>query len=256
MYVTFRRTSLLTRDFFKRLVPYRDKASPTPEADDDDDTAFFSFMRKRTKLPDISDRQTISNCTVLFLVCDRLFLLKEDLSQWSFQKSQEPEAMKAYRKQLLKDIELLRSRKSSSQSTPARDAAELVDVLAEQREYHNSNCVPMFEVLLSVHCDDIDKILVHKGREPSVDIRCYGSHQICLVFTGDMERQMFIDQVFAIKQRLEEGGGVSYDAEDDSSQHQVFGSNKKNPMRQDDADTSQGEESESEEEPMDQAIYD
>lgn len=103
MYVTLRRTSLLTRDFFKQHVPYRGKSASS--STDQEESSFFSFLKSDEPPPDIRDAQTITNCTVLFFICDRLFLLKEDLNRWSYLKAQEPNILKAYHKNLLKEIQ-------------------------------------------------------------------------------------------------------------------------------------------------------
>lgn len=91
--------------------------------------------------------------------------------------------------------------------------------------------------------------MVHKGREPSVDIRCYGDKKwhICIVFTGDMERQMFLDQIFEIKKNLEEPPATGKASDDGDESMQMLGRAKRTD-KQDDDDSSVAEDSESEEE--------
>jgi len=86
----------------------------------------------------------------------------------------------------------------------------------EMMEYNEKNLVRLFDVLLCVDCAEINKLNVHKGKEPSVEIKCYdNTHRISLLFTGDMERQRFIDVVFDVMQKMENSNSESSENEDE-----------------------------------------
>jgi len=143
-------------------------------------------------------------------------------------------------------------------------------------DHHDKNCVKMFDVLLCIPCDKIDKVLVHKGKDPSIDIRCYEEfvknpsneerkeklHQICLVFTGDMERQQFIDQIYRCKEQLENdpggttGGYVGENKYEDTIKTIKENKRKKEEQKKQDKDLMILDDSDSDEPELEAPIYD
>ena len=89
---------------------------------------------------------------------------------------------------------------------------------AKQMEYlvKDKSRLPLYKALLCLPLNQIKRVDVHKGKDPSVEIHCYERpedefddeeeipysdpnyypHQIQLMFSGDMERQTFIDAVW------------------------------------------------------------
>lgn len=103
----------------------------------------------------------------------------------------------------------------------------------------------LLKAVLCIDMEKIQKLDVHKGRKPTVEIHCYDAtdpdalsenpdlppyqHSIQLCFTGDMERQNFIDMVWGyhVEQQEEdenegdeEGILDAIEGEDDSDEEE------------------------------------
>lgn len=109
--------------------------------------------------------------------------------------------------------------------------------------------------------EDIHKLEVHKGRKPTVEIHCYDEtpyeereknpdlppyqYSIQLCFTGDMERQKFIDMVWEYHCE-QEGGGA-----DEEEKEGILGA-----VEEEDESSEEEDLQESEEEIGKPTIYD
>ena len=80
--MTLKRTTLLTKEFFRSHIP--NKSRFDAQMNDSNDNSIFSFLRSDDDSDEISDSLTISNCCVVFMICDKLFVLKEDVNRWSY----------------------------------------------------------------------------------------------------------------------------------------------------------------------------
>ena len=116
------------------------------------------------------------------------------------------------------------------------------------------------KVILCIEYDDIKKLDVHKGKDPSVEI--YHTQQykdgvddegndilqhysITITFTGDMERQQFIDRIWDLH------------VESDNEEESEFENEEDQMGDDDDSDSSDNNgEIESDEEPAHAQIYD
>ena len=58
--------------------------------------------------------------------------------------------------------------------------------MAKYCEGINSN---LFDVVCSLQVAQISNVLIHEGKDPSVEVRCFGGQRrMVIMFTGDMER--------------------------------------------------------------------
>ena len=101
----------------------------------------------------------------------------------------------------------------------------------------------MFQVVTMIPVDKIDNLDVHKGPNPTVCVVSHDAkHNTEILFTGDMERQKFIDYLI----QASEGGG-----------EEEGGSEKGGEEGEEDEDSSdQGGCDESEDEEVKAIIYD
>lgn len=81
------------------------------------------------------------------------------------------------------------------------DRSSLDTIRSSMSEVCSSLETALFKVVAFISVDDIDNVYMIKGKDPSVEVRCYGgieegkSHCFSILFPGDMERQRFIDQL-------------------------------------------------------------
>lgn len=103
---------------------------------------------------------------------------------------------------------------------------------ADQEEYCLNFRTSLFKVVTAVKIEDINKLEVHKGADPTVELLCneqekdpFGKkhevegtmfyHRIKILFPGDMERQMFVLKLIGVQKGDEEDGEQDDDEEDD-----------------------------------------
>lgn len=162
---------------------------------------FIEFIIKNQESRGIQDRNRIENCAAVFVVQDKLLVVKENWHEWQYKKSVDAAEFRAYQAAVVKAHE---KKKGGGPSAAVHlDEEEEDDPRkAALREMNDRNLVRLFDIVLCVECDEINQVRVHKGKDPSVEIKCYDNeHRINLLFTGDMERQLFIDNVFEVMQR-------------------------------------------------------
>jgi hypothetical protein len=99
-----------------------------------------------------------------------------------------------------------------------------------------------FNPIALVKIENIDNLDVHKGPNPTVTVRCYDEkYTIDIHFTGDMERQKFIELLLD----AQEGGG-----------EEQKGDEKAEEGEDDDDSSDMAVNDESEEEEIKAIIYD
>jgi len=55
---------------------------------------FIRYIRQNQQRLGLTDKNKMENCAAAFIICNKLFLLKENWSYWNYQKSVDPEEMK------------------------------------------------------------------------------------------------------------------------------------------------------------------
>ena len=105
----------------------------------------------------------------------------------------------------------------------------------------------MFDVVCCLKITEISKVLIHDGKDPSVEVKCFNDKSsMVILFTGDMERQRFVE---AINSMMKTRHILDSD-DDDQSQ------NKQKAKGSDDEESDDDEGSQSEEEAIEAIIYD
>ena len=58
----------------------------------------------------------------------------------------------------------------------------------------------LFDLVSCFKVQLINKVFIHDGKDPSIEIKCFeDKHSLKILFTGDLERQQFIEKVNRIK---------------------------------------------------------
>ena len=114
----------------------------------------------------------------------------------------------------------------------------------------DSYCKPretkLYQLVTIVDQSKIKNMYIHKGKDPSLDLMCFGpdqKHCITVMFPGDFERQNFVGNMMDCyktggAEKEEEGGGAQGGEEDDSDSDEA------------------GAQTESDEDGVDGEIYD
>ena len=111
----------------------------------------------------------------------------------------------------------------------------------------------LFSIVTVIEIKDINKLNIHKGKDPSVELLCFNkkknsqqyNHNIKLLFPGDMERQRFVETIIALKDKIKNGHTSDTDDKDEQD------------WEEDENDEdSERENNESDEEPQMAIIYD
>lgn len=67
----------------------------------------------------------------------------------------------------------------------------------------NSN---LFDVVCCLQVAQISNVLIHEGKDPSVEVKCFGgSRSMVILFTGDMERQRFVESIHSMMKKKHDG---------------------------------------------------
>lgn len=139
--------------------------------------------------------------------------------------------------------------------------------LERMAAFRQLNKVGLFSVLVCLEIEQIKRLFVHKGSLPSVEIKCCdtpdgdkendedddeGAHSIDLLFTGDMERQLFVNRIWGYKAG---GEGASDEEDEDDFQENLRAHD--NPDEENEDTMSEGDkDSESDEEHVEATIFD
>ena len=115
-------------------------------------------------------------------------------------------------------------------------------------EYHShkpSKNPGLYHTVVVLKSSQIDKFIVHKGKDPSVELWCFGEAKLTLniMFTGDMERQKFVNSLINLHDRA----GKDSDKEDEAQSASSSSSSD---------DEEKATDSESEEDMIDPVWYD
>lgn len=222
---------------------------------------FSGFMSKIKS--SASGRRTIPKCVLVFIIKGKLYIVKENWSEWDCDYSTcSPEEKKQKKKEIMSHAE------SPKDSARAEDLNAIQDAVERMRELRRRNKVKLFDVLICLDVGDIVRLYVHKGSVPSVEIRCFasegdkkededaedeGEHGIDLRFTGDMERQLFVSRIWDY--RRAGGQGASDEEEEDEYQEDLRGRAIADEENED--SMSEGDkDSDSDEEYIEATIYD
>lgn len=209
------------------------------------------------------DRPTIPDCVLVFIVKGKLYIVKENWSEWDSEFSTcPPEAKKEMKASIIGALQELQK------ETVHPEALNSMPEVRRMAELRRLNKVSLFSVLVCLEIRQITRLFVHKGSVPSVEIKCFskqdadkkeedsddeGQHHIDLQFTGDMERQLFVSRIWDYRS----GGGQGASDEEDEDDYQENMRARGLPDEENEDTMSEGDKaSESDEEHVEATIYD
>ena len=105
---------------------------------------------------------------------------------------------------------------------------ELPDEFQEDIQRHcNVIKSSLFSAVIKLDLNQIKHMKIHRGKDPSIELLCgpvedsrQESQYCCkIMFTGDMERQRFVETLMAEKKGFDQGGDGSTDKDGDDSSY-------------------------------------
>jgi len=185
----------------------------------------FGLLRARNPFDD-EDELQIANAVYVCIVRDFVILLKENWEKWTFMK--ESKELKRHKKNREKADD-----GNKAGSTPAgggenpllvppketkdRDEAEIRafgERVGEELKRRHKHC-GLFELISCVPVGAVLSLQIHRGKDPSVNLSCFNArneYTMKILFTGDMERQKFVE---ALIHRRRRGVAEEEDEDDD-----------------------------------------
>lgn len=183
-------------------------------------------------------QRQIPKCVDVCVVQGYVVLLREKWDNWAF--FEEAASITNFKKKQMK-------------SGFYTDRNMQREVTSQRGKYMMQMCQNiksnLFDVVCCLKISEISNVLIHDGKDPSVEVKSFeGKSSFIILFTGDMERQRFVE---AINSMMKEKPHEESDDEDKQMEKQ-----QKAAKGSDEEESDEDDEEHSEEEVVEAIIYD